>query len=523
MLKQTLNKVEFSKQSNWSIPVQSRILQRKCACGGANQAGGCEDCEKENLQRKTAGKPQERFSVPPIVAEVLSGVGEPLEFQTRAQMESRIGHDFSKIRIHTDTRAAESARAVNALAYTVGKDVVFAAGHYQPQTRAGRQLIAHELAHTIQQEGESADESFYAQSNHRAHVAISTDHAAETEADQIAEAVATGAPLVLTPKRALTLARQEREVPGPSTTTEEEKPKEDFSKVGRSKEWGREKTLWGWGSPETNNIYQECQVEPMKRARFLAFARTVNLPPDEKGCKPLDAEDVLGLTRFDAKNAVPPKIAAVPFQDQNKTVYKLKPTHAEMPPLQAAYTQAGDYVEGTRKYVEQECAGERIRRKSGDFPVHWTITEAGANLIKAAEEEHCKDVEVAFNLTLGIFASAINNVAAAERTYSTEKDAIKDGTNAITSIGVKPSEMILEFYKMAIKTRLRDSSDWHTANASLGAARRYRKQPTQENGCRHTETIDAGSFENVGKPGSYDLMEMEVKPAAAKKKSGRCR
>jgi GH24 family phage-related lysozyme (muramidase) len=66
-------------------------------------------------------------------------------------MESRFGHDFSRVRVHTDARAAQSARAVDALAYTVGRDVVFAAGQYAPGTRGGKRLLAHEMTHVLQQ------------------------------------------------------------------------------------------------------------------------------------------------------------------------------------------------------------------------------------------------------------------------------------------------------------------------------------------------------------------------------------
>ena len=90
-------------------------------------------------------------SIPPIVHETLFSTGQPLDAATRTVMEPRFGHDFSQVRVHTDAQAAESARAVNALAYTVGRDLVFGAGQYAPATPEGRQLIAHELAHVIQQ------------------------------------------------------------------------------------------------------------------------------------------------------------------------------------------------------------------------------------------------------------------------------------------------------------------------------------------------------------------------------------
>jgi M6 family metalloprotease-like protein len=69
-------------------------------------------------------------------------------------MEQRFGHDFSKVRVHTDTRAHESAHEINALAYTVGPQIVFGAEHYRPGTMAGRQLLAHELTHVVQQQGQ---------------------------------------------------------------------------------------------------------------------------------------------------------------------------------------------------------------------------------------------------------------------------------------------------------------------------------------------------------------------------------
>lgn len=79
------------------------------------------------------------------------GAGEPMDAAIRSDMETRLGHDLSNVRIHTDSRAAESARAINARAYTVGKDVVFAAGGYAPEKKEGKQLLAHELTHVIQQ------------------------------------------------------------------------------------------------------------------------------------------------------------------------------------------------------------------------------------------------------------------------------------------------------------------------------------------------------------------------------------
>ncbi len=89
---------------------------------------------------------------PSIVHDVLSESGEPLDSATRGFMEERFGHDFSHVRTHSGAKATESARAVNAAAYTVGREICFDASHYSPQTEPGRRLLAHELTHVLQQQ-----------------------------------------------------------------------------------------------------------------------------------------------------------------------------------------------------------------------------------------------------------------------------------------------------------------------------------------------------------------------------------
>lgn len=131
----------------------ARLLQRKCACGGAaGLTGGCAECDKKRLlSRRGSAKQEGPFDVPPVVREVLRAPGRPLDPTARALFESRFRHDFGRVRVHADARAAESARAVGASAYTVGRDVVFGAGLYDPASPAGRRLLAHELTHVVQQ------------------------------------------------------------------------------------------------------------------------------------------------------------------------------------------------------------------------------------------------------------------------------------------------------------------------------------------------------------------------------------
>jgi uncharacterized protein DUF4157 len=187
-------------------PVQGNLLQRQCACGGTpGPSGECEECRKkrQGTVQRAASIPSPISGVPAIVHDVLRTPGQPLDPATRAFMETRFGHDFSQVRvnsitsksiqpqltlgpdgdqfeqeadtmaeriarqsmppvqrlhdfgqvrIHTDEQAAASARAVNALAYTVGQDIVFGADQYVPHTFNGRRLLAHELTHVLQQQ-----------------------------------------------------------------------------------------------------------------------------------------------------------------------------------------------------------------------------------------------------------------------------------------------------------------------------------------------------------------------------------
>ena len=132
-------------------------LQIACPCGG-----GCPKCRKEHdsrpqLQTKwVQANAQGGLPGPPIVQEATDSSGQLLEQSTRKFMELRFGHDFSQVRVHTDARAVESARTLNALAYTSSRDIVFGAGQYAPNTHEGRRLLAHELAHVVQQGGNHA-------------------------------------------------------------------------------------------------------------------------------------------------------------------------------------------------------------------------------------------------------------------------------------------------------------------------------------------------------------------------------
>ena len=210
------NAASSSREAVLSMPPQF-LQRKCGGCGQHTVAGGgCSECEKEKglLQRSATSNEamsnEAKGEAPPIVHEVLRSPGQPLDASTRAFFEPRFGHDFSQVRtqpamqrspqstlqigspsdrfeqeadgvadrvvesratglpresgmgsgydfsqvrVHTDAKAAESAREVNALAYTVGRDIVFAEAQYNPHTTEGKRLLAHELQHVTQQTG----------------------------------------------------------------------------------------------------------------------------------------------------------------------------------------------------------------------------------------------------------------------------------------------------------------------------------------------------------------------------------
>jgi hypothetical protein len=119
----------------------------------ADPAADAKKKEEIPVQRKAQPNTEvsDMYADPAVVESVIHSPGRPLDPETRRVMESRIGFDFSRVRIHTDSKAASSAQSLGARAYTVGNSVVFNAGRYAPNTAAGNRLLAHELTHVVQQ------------------------------------------------------------------------------------------------------------------------------------------------------------------------------------------------------------------------------------------------------------------------------------------------------------------------------------------------------------------------------------
>ncbi len=129
---------------------EPNAIHRKC--------DACEDEEEGNTETPVIRKEASAAAAstlppndaPPSIRNVINSGGHPLDLNTRNFFEPRFGADLSRVRVHTDPAAAQSARSINAKAYTVGSNIVFGSGEYEPKSESGKHLLAHELAHVEQ-------------------------------------------------------------------------------------------------------------------------------------------------------------------------------------------------------------------------------------------------------------------------------------------------------------------------------------------------------------------------------------
>jgi hypothetical protein len=133
-------------------------IDRKCAACEMNEEEDAEEQELNIIIQKpssTTTNLETTEETANEISNVLSSSGSPLDSTTRQFIETRFGHDFSHVRLHTNTKAAESAQSLNARAYTMGNHIVFGSGEFRPDDPKGQKLIAHELTHVLQQNGNS--------------------------------------------------------------------------------------------------------------------------------------------------------------------------------------------------------------------------------------------------------------------------------------------------------------------------------------------------------------------------------
>jgi Domain of unknown function (DUF4157) len=401
-------------------------VQRKCSCDGT-----CPNCQGHNdeqhLHVKFVGSiGSEDTTAPPIVHEVLNSPGQPLDSVTRAFMEPRFGHDFSNVRVHTDTVANASARAVNARAYTVGHDIVFGTGQHAPATAEGIRLIAHELAHVVQQrEGATGI---------RDSLTIAPTHDRyEQEADQTAEAVTREN----APAGQAVMSLWSRTGQWMVDLAQKSIPR--LSSGLRLQRQPCRKADDRIVTGPLPQVFPPTNCEP--RPETLATVRATGGSPTILGHTQTEAGGQ--QIRFEEIFASKCRATIIAYDTLNITNF--------------VYTKAGTYDDGTEVTPEKRpCPqGRIISRKT-------IVTEQMARKLRLGESEHCEDAKLAFALSMGKF-----------------NQAIKDLEGEFCP-GVNPPECREEFAKrfeertgiefakqnqiiscLTGKSRLRDANHWH--------------------------------------------------------------
>ena len=274
------------------------------------------------LHQRSTSETQ-RSEAPPIVYDALRSPGQLLDPDTRASMESRFGHDFSRVRVHIDAQADESAQAINALAYTVGRDIVFAAGQYAPETTKGRRLLAHELAHVMQQNPDISTAEASTTSSLR--IAGGRASAPEAEADSAATAVANKQPLP-TPIGHQGLSVQRQEV------TEEERRR--------------------WMGTGPQPTYQ-LRLDPEIEAQAMAFRLRGLLDPEiiQLSLSRVDFDAIVGYQP-------PPWVTAPPVPEPRPLVPRGAGPDTPRP------ASAGDVLKGVMRVPAVDAALTRLRTEA---------------------------------------------------------------------------------------------------------------------------------------------------------------
>lgn len=176
----------YGNRATQQMVGSARVLQRQCKCGGT-----CAKCQEEKeqraLQRSSAAEAPAEFDGIPTTG------GEPLNAANRRPLEAHFGADLADVRVHTGSEAADSATKLDALAYTSGRDIYFAPGMYAPASDSGRRLLAHEVAHVVQQS--SGKEPTIATKSSRGVKIGAPDDVLEEEAKRKAEEYPAGGKL----------------------------------------------------------------------------------------------------------------------------------------------------------------------------------------------------------------------------------------------------------------------------------------------------------------------------------------
>ncbi|HET9282822.1 MAG TPA: DUF4157 domain-containing protein [Candidatus Angelobacter sp.] len=425
----------------------------------------------DNIRGRTA---------PASVHQVVRSTGHPLDRETRTLMESRFGHDFSRIRVHVDSQAADSARELGAKAYTVGQDIAFAQSQYAPNTANGQRLLAHELAHTLQQS--SKEEATVG-----LRVAPSNDPL-EHEAEGISNAMFSGGSAFWSSQVKATAQRSEtpalQRAPDPDKS-----PKKEEGSQGS----GSGQTSAPAASPvpakeckPPTNIPLPCKPQAVSEADFV------------KAGAPGDA---LGFTHL-AKQGPPLPEVKTRQADKGTDVVILK-TEAKPFPCDSFFLQAGKQPVARVGFFDENDPKQKdnIAQCGKTYTATYVITDDAAKKIQEAELEHCQDYKRAFDISLGCYANVVNDLAAKKTRFASEQDAIAEVTKRV---GLAPTEWGQHYFDLIQQSEERDTRKWHTAIRPPGPGLQVEVHDRSGKPGPHpcvasqSETLDESSFPQVG-------------------------
>ena len=342
------DEVEADRIADQVVAAPTGIIQPKCAVGAAS-ATTCEQYgQAEKHQRK-----ERPGTITHSASETSSRIGanapaeqggQPLSSSVRAFFESRFDRDLSAVRVHVSNQAAESARTIQARAFTVGQDVVFGAGEYAPETSDGKRLLAHELTHTIQQ---TAGQASRAPSLDAASAAHPHEQGAQPRA---ADASLTSVPVV--PASGHALAVQRQPAPPPAPTAAAIKLEEDYQDALGHDLWERATIVLN-GFSDDDIKKRVPLLNPLQR---LAMRQAVPQWNSRVRGALLDFEYREALKRTDWVQAA---IHLNGFNDEG-----IDERVAELPPGQATNLAAGAMA-GTEGISQQRIVGavDRLQRK----------------------------------------------------------------------------------------------------------------------------------------------------------------
>lgn len=390
-------------------------------------------------QRTTTGDAQAR-TAPPIAHEVLCSSGQPLDVATRAFMEPRFGHDFSRVRVHLDSQAAASARAVGALAYTVGRDIVFAHGQFAPHTGAGQRLLAHELAHTLQQ-GVAAEQG----TTGDLRVGQLNDPC-EHEAESVAASVLSGRVALSTEQPPSAAVRPD----GQPTLRRQPRPDAGAPDPG---------PLQTLPPKEERSVTTPPAAQPACK-----FPSDIALPCTPKVVSNVDflktgaPEEAFGVTRIPSGAKFPvPEVVTKPVARDKHVIQKTQATPA---PCESFVTKAGHFSR-TVSLDANDPKQRTLAEKCGtSLVIKFNVTADGEKRINRAEMEHCADFKYAFDISLGCYAAVVNDFAKRKTPFPSHADAV----DAVTRrVGLKPDSWSEHYLQLLGKSAERDTNKWHTA------------------------------------------------------------